>query len=410
MRTKDEWFRHIDNVHQQRIQLGLDRVGVVAERLSVTQFSCPVITVAGTNGKGSCVKTLETIYATAGYKVGLYTSPHLLDFNERIRIDNKMITDEALLHAFAIVEAARLDTILSFFEFITLAALYLFQQAGCDVLVLEIGLGGRLDAVNIVENDIAILTSVAFDHMDYLGDTLELIGYEKASIARAGKPFICAEEHPPLSVARTVSQKKGLFYKIFRDFSIEVDHYAVSRLKKENVGAAVFAINLLQPRLPVLKRHIIEGIQATDWPGRFEVLAEPFPCVLDVAHNPHASAWLAKQYADLPFMSTVAIVGMLKDKAQIETLQPLLSSVQTWFVCDISAGETERGSDGMAMMHFLKSVGANCYHFISVEAAMMQVHCQRPSERALIFGSFYTVSRAKKWVGSNLWKKEQNNV
>lgn len=399
MRTKDDWFLHIQAIHQQRIALGLDRMAVVAERLNLTQFDCPVITVAGTNGKGSCVKTLETIYATAGYRVGLYTSPHLIEFNERIRVNNAMISDEALLEAFAVIEVARGDTILSFFEFTTLAALYLFQQASCEVIILEVGLGGRLDAVNIVESDVAILTSVALDHMDFLGETRELIGYEKASIARKNKPFICAEPNPPGTVKKTVLEKQGIFYQINEDFFYDEKKYpANTLLKKDNIAAAIYAIGLLQDRLPVDIRCVVTGIVNTQWPGRFECVAEPFSCVLDVAHNPHASAWLAQQYATLPTMRTVAIVGMLKDKAQTETIAALLPYVESWFVCDLSSATTERGADGWEMVDFLKQNKATVAHFSTVAQAMQEAHCQRHYERALIFGSFFTVASAKQWI------------
>ena len=398
MRTKDQWFSHIQHIHQQRIALGLDRVGLVANRLRVAAFDCPVITVAGTNGKGSCVKTLETIYALAGYRAGLYTSPHLIDFNERIRIDNAMIDDDALLRAFSVVEEARGDVILSFFEFTTLAALYLFQEANCDVIILEVGLGGRLDAVNVVESDIAILTSVALDHMDFLGNDLASIGYEKASIAREYKPFICAEENPPSTVQKTVTDKKAIFYQIERDFSYDEKKLPKPHLKKENIAAALKAVELLQAKLPVLEKDIILAITKTKWPGRFEVIEGAFSCVVDVAHNPHASAWLAEQYRQLPKTYTTAIVGMLKDKAQVETIQALLPLVDRWFVCDLSAIETERGSDGRVMFNFLTAAQAECYYFSSVEAAMTEARCQRQGERALIFGSFYTVACAKKWI------------
>ncbi|MDP1574580.1 MAG: folylpolyglutamate synthase/dihydrofolate synthase family protein [Coxiellaceae bacterium] len=401
MRTKDEWFLHIQQIHRQRIELGLDRIGQVAARLNVMTFKCPVITVAGTNGKGSCVKTLETIYALAGYRVGLYTSPHLIDFNERIRIDNSMIDDDALLEAFSVVEQARGTVIVSFFEFITLAALFLFQQARCDVIILEVGLGGRLDAVNIVESDVAILTSVALDHMEFLGNDIVSIGYEKASIARENKPFICAEQDPPVSVEKTVTDKKAILYHIYRDFFYDEKKYPKPSLKKENVAAAIQAVQLLQSILPVSENTIAEGIVKTVWPGRFEIIDNTFSCVLDVAHNPHASAWLAEQYTQLPKAYTTGIVGMLKDKAQIETIQALLPIVDRWFVCDLSRLETERGSDGRVMIDFLQSQRRDCRYFESVEAAMLEAHCQRQGERALIFGSFYTIASAKKWISND---------
>ncbi|MCX7121275.1 MAG: bifunctional tetrahydrofolate synthase/dihydrofolate synthase [Gammaproteobacteria bacterium] len=411
--TLDNWFSHIQQIHHKRIDFGLERIGIVADRLSLNYFSCPVIVVAGTNGKGSCVKTLESIYAAAGFKTALYTSPHLIDFNERIRINNKNISDEQLISAFEIVENARYDIILSFFEFITLSALVLFQQAQCDVVILEAGLGGRFDAVNIVENDVAVITSIALDHMDYLGSTLDLIAYEKASIARAGKPLICGEENPPQSIAETVSEKKAQLIQINRDFFYQtLSTNALScagkdfnyanlprpHLKPQNIATAIQVIETLQNKLPITEKNIIDGIKNTYWPGRFELIDSPVSCVLDVAHNPHAAAWLAKQVQNLPpVKNTIAIVGMLKDKAVSETVSELLPCVNTWYVCSLLSECEERGSDGKDMMAFLKAQGIqSCYAFDSVEDAMnslLHADCQR----ALIFGSFYTVAAAKRF-------------
>ncbi|MCX7125871.1 MAG: bifunctional folylpolyglutamate synthase/dihydrofolate synthase [Gammaproteobacteria bacterium] len=400
--TLDNWFAHIQQIHHKRMDFGLDRIGIIADRLSLKTFSCPVITVAGTNGKGSCVKTLESIYFEAGFKTALYTSPHLMDF------------------------------IVSFFEFITLAALYLFQQEKCDVVILEAGLGGRLDAVNIVENDLAVITSIAFDHMDYLGNTLELIAYEKASIARAGKILICGEENPPATIAETVAEKKATLIQINRDFfytqtcdglnskSIEARVQTTAKLelisanktkhdvlhitlpqphlKLQNITTAIQVVSSLKNKLPITEKNIIDGIKNTVWPGRFEIINQPIPCVLDVAHNPHAAAWLATQVQQLPKVkNTFAIVGMLKDKAMIETVSKLLPCVNTWYVCSLLSESSERGSDGSEIAAFLKSLGVrNCYTFDSIADGMnslLHADCQR----ALIFGSFYTVAAAKRW-------------
>lgn len=413
--TLTDWFTHIQHIHHKRMDFDLERIGIVATQLSLTQFSCPVITVTGTNGKGSCVKTLESIYAQAGYKTALYTSPHLMDFNERIRIHNKNISDQDLVFAFEIIEKARNDIILSFFEFITLAALYLFQQAKCDIIILEAGLGGRLDAVNIVENDIAVVTSIALDHMEYLGNNRESIAYEKASIARFRKILVCGEENPPENIANIARDKQATLIQINRDFfyhqfghSLEIifhDHFSMllplpkNHLKSQNIAIAIQITELLKTKLPITEKNIIDGIVNTHWPGRFEYVAHPFPCILDVAHNPHAAAWLAKQYQQLPVVkNAVAVVGMLKDKAMTETVSQLLPYIKTWYVCSLTTESKERGSDGVEIAEFLKAQGVkNCYHFTSVADAMdslLHGNCQR----ALIFGSFCTVATATKWV------------
>lgn len=417
----DDWFFHIKQIHQKRIDLGLDRVGRVADRLSVRTFSCPVITVAGTNGKGSCVKTLESIYAQAGYKTGLYTSPHLMQFNERIRIHNQNISDENLLFAFEKIEQARLGVILSFFEFTTLAALWLFQQAQCDVLILEVGLGGRLDAVNIVESDIAIVTSIALDHMEWLGNTRDDIAYEKASIARENKPVICGDLNPPKKLFQTVREKNAVLHLINREYFCSetqdrsqaffacwsrdfcYDSLPIPHLKANNVATAIYAVSLLQNLLPVSENDLAQGICHTVLPGRFEIISSPPPCIFDVAHNPSASEWLADQICRLTLVKkTIAVVGMLKDKAMIETIEPLLSLVDSWCVCSLESENLERGSNGSEILQYLQTWREkNCYNFLNVARAMdfvMQQYCKKECDRVIIFGSFYTVAAGKRWI------------
>lgn len=416
-KTLDDWFSHITQLHKTRVNIDLNRIAPIAARLNINTFTCPVITIAGTNGKGSTAKTLESIYTEAGFSVALFTSPHLMHFNERIRINNQNIDDADLLRAFAIIDNAREVVVLSFFEFITLAALYLFQQANCDVVILEVGVGGRLDAVNIVENDVAVITSIDLDHMDLLGTTRELIGYEKACIARAGKVVVCGDSDPPLSIAKTVSEKGGKLSQINRDFFYRItdghfscwgkrfryDQLPLPHLKLQNTAIAIAVINALQKKLNVSAKAIAAGIQKTNWPGRFEIIRSPMSCVFDVAHNPSAARWLAQQYQQLPIVqNTIAIVGMLKDKAMVETVRALLPCVDTWYVCSLMDENKDRGSDGVVISHFLQESGTkNVYTFASVSDAMyslVSTYCEPERDRALIFGSFYTVAAAKAWL------------
>jgi dihydrofolate synthase/folylpolyglutamate synthase len=397
------------------MDFSLERIDAVATALQLKKFSCPVITVAGTNGKGSTTKTLESIYTQAGFKTALYTSPHLMHFNERIRIHNHEVRDTIPL---------------SFFEFITLAALYLFSQAQCDVLILEIGLGGRLDAVNIVESDVAVVTSIALDHMDILGNTRELIAAEKAGIARHHKPLVCGDEDPPACIAAIVADKNGVLHQINRDFSYTLSngffhcmgehfsyrHLPLPHLKPQNTAIAVYVTVLLQKKLPVSQAAIARGITSTVWPGRFEIVTSPVPCILDVAHNPSSAAWLAAQSQALPpVKNTAGIVGMLKDKAMLETVTELLPSIQTWYVCSLLSECADRGDNGLAITQFLKTAGVQYDTFASVSDALysvMQAHCQGQCDRALIFGSFYTVAAAKRWLkiqGENQCKKKSNS-
>ncbi len=434
IKTLDDWFFHIKQIHHQRIELGLDRVSVVADRLHLRHFSCPVITVAGTNGKGSTVKTLESIYSHAGYKTALYTSPHLMEFNERIRIHDQNVCDADLLRAFEAIEQARADIILSFFEFTTLAALYLFHQAACDVAILEVGLGGRLDAVNCVESDVAIVTTIALDHMEWLGDSRESIAYEKSCIARSGKPFICGEENPPHTLQETAVEKNASLYQVNRDFFYQVDATSMAyhdkyrrydilplpQLKPQNIATAIAAIHCLLEKLPVNHQAIVDGISHTQWPGRFERHASPFPCILDVAHNPQSAEWFALQCAQLtPVQHTIAVVGMLKDKAITETISPLLPHVNTWYVCSLLSDSKERGSDGSAIVDYLSEMNQKNYKsFATVGDALysvVQAYCKQQCDRVLIFGSFYTVAAAKEWLanqekqGERLWKRKPNS-
>ncbi|PIZ03747.1 MAG: bifunctional tetrahydrofolate synthase/dihydrofolate synthase [Gammaproteobacteria bacterium CG_4_10_14_0_8_um_filter_38_16] len=415
----NDWFFHIKQIHTQRMELGLDRIGLVASRMQLTHFNCPVITVGGTNGKGSCTKTLESIYHAAGYKTALYTSPHLLEFNERIRIDNHDIADHELIRAFNAVEKARGDIILSFFEFITLSALFLFKEKNNDVIILEVGLGGRLDAVNIVESDVAVVTSIALDHIDWLGNDRETIAYEKTSIARAQKPLISGEENPPQKIAETVELKKAILYQINRDYfyclsdnyfcySDQHDIYdklPVPHLKHQNVATAIAAIQALKKKLPISQKHIAQGIQSICLSGRFEKNASPFPMVLDVAHNPHAAVWLAQQYAQLPTVNkSIAVIGMLKDKAMTDTVLPLMPFIHTWCVCNLISESPERGSDGSELFTFFKKNGKSVEIFADVATAMqfvLRANCQQECDRALIFGSFHTVAAAKRWLIEN---------
>lgn len=397
--TLDDWFFHIKQIHLKRMDLGLDRIGLVADRLQLRYFSCPVITVGGTNGKGSCTKTLESIYTGSGYKTGLYTSPHLMEFNERIRIHNQNSADDDLMRAFEVIEKARAEIILSFFEFTTLAALWLFQQAQCDVLILEVGLGGRLDAVNIVESDVAIVTSIALDHTDWLGNTRDEIAYEKACIARENKLFICGDDNPPQTLFETVSAKKAILHLYQRDYFFDEKLFPKPHLKPQNVATAINAVMWLQKQLPVTQNQIAAGIRDTILPGRFEVVSSPFPCILDVAHNPQAATWLAKQVGALAFpKKIIAIVGMLKDKAMIETIKPLLPLIDTWCVCSLLSENEERGSDGIAIAEYLKTnENKKCYHFVSVADAMVFASREQ-CDCVLVFGSFYTVAEAKRWM------------
>lgn len=426
MLTLHNWFDHLRTLHQFRNTYNLDRIGIIADRLSLRKFNCPVIVITGTNGKGSVAKMLSTIYCEARYRPGLYTSPHLLEFNERIAIKNKNISDDDLIAAFSAVEHARADTVLSVFEFTTLAALFYFKNNDCDVMILEAGLGGRLDAVNIVQHDIAIVTSIALDHTAQLGPDRNSIAYEKTSVVRDHEILICGDAQPPEKFFEIAESRHARVKLIDRDFYIEnngdniIYHgekkYALPTpaLKFSNVATAIAAIESLMDRIPVNENQIAAGIKNTVWPGRFEWTDIGFPIVLDVAHNPESTEWLAVQYARLPRAKTVAIVGLLADKDCANTIGPLLPWVDRWIAVNLLSENPERGSDGAQIMQFLQSAGKNCYTVATVAQAMRildREHCQQRCERGLIFGSFYVVAAAKRFIEKEKisWKKKPNN-
>ncbi|MCB1827346.1 MAG: bifunctional tetrahydrofolate synthase/dihydrofolate synthase [Coxiellaceae bacterium] len=411
MKTLQQWLEYIYSLHTSRIDLGLQRIESIAEEQGLRHFPCPVVTVAGTNGKGSCIRTLESIYRAAGYRVGAYYSPHLLRFNERIRIQEKEVSDDLLITAFEKVEAFRKDRSLSFFEFTTLAALVIFRSLELDVVLLEVGLGGRLDAVNVVEPDVSVVTSIALDHQDWLGDTREKIAFEKAGIYRADKPAICGDWDPPTSLLTHAENINADFFRINKDFSYEVaeDYWNWSGIKKsyqrlpipalkcQNAATSLMAIECLQRRLPVNAEHIITGLKSAKLSGRFEVFSRPVKGILDVAHNPDSARWLADQLERHQFPAKkVAVVGMLGDKDIPRTLDYLLPHIDVWFVAGLDA---ERAADPQEIMMHLKTSGVeNCYNFCTVPEALKQAMqaCTDPDDRVIVFGSFHTVAEVQK--------------
>ncbi len=354
----DAWLAYLETLHPRSIALGLARVGAVHARLDAA-LSCPVITVSGTNGKGSTCAMLESILRAAGYRTALYTSPHLLRYNERVQIGGTQATDAELLAAFEVVENARCASVdaqgkataLTYFEFGTLAALWLFARAQPDVVVLEVGLGGRLDAVNIVDADVGVLTSVDIDHVDYLGPTREDIGREKAGIFRAGRPAVVADPHPPASVIDAARKVGAPVTQIGRDYGYvdegrqwrywgpRGDRYGLpfpalrGACQLANAATALVVLDLLHARLPVSGGALRAGLHTVTLPGRFQVLPGRPVTVLDVAHNPHAATVLADELGAMGFFPrTLAVCGMLADKDIAGVAAAMVTRVDRWFV------------------------------------------------------------------------------
>lgn len=404
--TIQTWLQHIESLHPKTIELGLERVYKLAQEMQLTTFDCPVVVVGGTNGKGSCVKLLETILSLQGYKVAAYTSPHLLSFNERIRINNQNITDDLLLKAFETVESARGELALTFFEFTTLAAFWSFKKTELDVIILEVGLGGRLDAVNIIDADIAIITSVALDHTDWLGSSREQIGFEKAGIFRQDRYVIIGDDNPPESMLGHANKLQTRLYQVHNDFSYQREdetwhwsgfgqsyqHLPMPKLPIQNAATSLMALALLSDKLPVSEQNVRAGLSCASLRGRFQRIDRPAACILDVAHNEASAKLLALQCSLLKHQGRIlAVVGMLSDKDIANTLKPLQSHVSQWYFGTLSV---PRGATAALLVSSLEGVAnPKCYTYDCViqafEAASID---QADQDIILVFGSFFTVA------------------
>ncbi|MES2024217.1 MAG: bifunctional tetrahydrofolate synthase/dihydrofolate synthase [Pseudomonadota bacterium] len=351
--TLADWLARLETMHPKAIDMGLDRVRQVKDAMAI-QFACPVIIVGGTNGKGSTCAMLESILLRAGYRVGLYTSPHLLHFNERMRINGQSVGDAELIAAFDKLDAVRADVSLSYFEFTTLAAMQLFADTKLDAVIFEVGLGGRLDAVNVLDADVSIVTSVDIDHTEYLGDTREKIGFEKAGIFRSGKTAICGDPVPPASLVEHAEKIGADLWLFNRDFNYSGDKqqwnfsgrghrrnslgYPSLRGANQllNASSVLAALEALRLRLPVGAQEVRTGLAVVDLPGRFQVLPGRPVIILDVAHNPHAAATLAQNLDNMSFHPyTYAVFGAMQDKDIDGVIAHLKGRIDHWCVTDL---------------------------------------------------------------------------
>ena len=415
--TLPDWLALIESRHAEtHIDMGLERVRAVKERMGLA-FDCPVIMVAGTNGKGSTCAMLESVLLHAGYRVGLYIKPHFLDFNERARINGDMATDAMLVDAFNFVEAQRGDISLTYFEFTTLAIMHLISKAGVDVAILEVGLGGRLDAVNVVDADVAIVTSIDIDHADYLGDTREAIGYEKAGIFRPGKAAICSDPMPPSTLIKHAEDIGADLWLIGRDFNYQGDQqqwsyggrsqrrnalaYPALRGANQllNASAALAALEVLRLQLPAGAQEVRTGLALVELPGRFQVLPGRPTTVLDVAHNPHAAAALAQNLGNMGFHRyTYAVFGIMADKDIEGVLAPMAGLIDHWCVADLPSPRSAKSAELAQQLAALKPAGAKEEDFsvtsFADPAAAFANAISRAGEndRIVVFGSFYTVA------------------
>jgi len=408
----DDWLTYLETAHPVGIDMGLTRINQVKESLGL-RFSCPVITVGGTNGKGSTCAFLESVLLAAGYKVACHTSPHLLRFHERARIHGREASDAELLQSFNRVEHARCRIenapTLTYFEFTTLAIMDLFANAGIDVAILEVGMGGRLDAVNIVDADCAIVTSIDLDHMAYLGNTREAIAYEKAGIFRKNASAICGDPVPPQSLIDHAKALGTDLWLIGKDFGFEGDQqqwgwsgrgkrfsglaYPALRGANQllNASAVIAALMALHDRLPVSAQDIRNGFALVELPGRFQVLPGKPSIVLDVAHNPHAAATLAQSLDKMGYHPyTYAVFGAMADKDIEGVLKPMMDLVDYWYCTDLP---TARAAKGIDLAKQIQGLGKEAVVFSGAGSAyQMALDKAGEGDRIVVFGSFYTVA------------------
>jgi len=394
------WLYYLEHLHTQAIELGLDRIRQVALRLDLLKPAPFVFTVAGTNGKGTTCRTLETLLIAAGYRVGVYSSPHLVRYTERVRVQGKELSEAQHCASFAEIEAGRADISLTYFEFGTLSALNLFRQAQLDVVILEVGLGGRLDATNIVDADVAVVTSIALDHTDWLGPDRESIGREKAGVFRAGKPAVVGEPDMPHSIAVVAQEKGAQLLQRNRDWSWhaqaeswslrdaqgELNDLPLPQVPLPNAATALVALRV--SGLEVSEMQIRASLPLAMLPGRFQTISESPRVILDVAHNPHAAGYLASRLATLPKRGKVhAVVGMLHDKDIAGTLAALAPMVDAWYCAPLDG---PRGASAEQLLDVLPQGEA----FNSVELAWQQARERAaPQDTVLVCGSFHTVAQ-----------------
>jgi dihydrofolate synthase/folylpolyglutamate synthase len=418
-RTLGDWLAYLEQLHPSAIDMGLERSQAVASRMGLARPAPRVITVTGTNGKGSTCAFLASLLRGQGLSVGVYSSPHLLRYNERVQVNGIEASDAELCEAFAAVETGRGETSLTYFEMGTLAAFWLFARAGLDAVVLEVGLGGRLDAVNLVDADIALVTSIGVDHADYLGDTRESVAYEKAGIFRPGAPALCGDLDPPQPLLDKVRELDCPFFLRGRDFDlamtdqhwqwrgsdakgnpVELHDLPLLDLPMENAALALQAYLLLD--LPWHAGQIVQALQATRIVGRldrrsFDWRGKRLNLLLDVGHNPHAAQYLAERLARRPLAGKrLAVFGLLSDKDLDGVVDALDASVQHWAVAPLDSPRSRPASELQAA---LQGRGASVDACASVADALEgQCALATANDEILLFGSFFCVAEALQWL------------
>lgn len=413
----DDWLAHCERLHPKTIDMTLDRVILLRDKLGLS-FEPPVIMVAGTNGKGSTCSMLESIALQAGYRVGLYIKPHLVHFEERCRVGGASVDAASLLPHFEAIEAARGEMTLSYFEFTSLAIMLRLAAEPLDLVILEVGLGGRLDAVNAIDADCAVITSIDLDHTEYLGPDRESIGREKAHIMRAGRPVVVSDPLPPASIAAYAAEIGADLRQLGRDFTYSGDRqqwqwsgrarrfsglaYPALRGVNQllNAAGALAAFEAIYDRLPISAQAVRTGLALVELPGRFQVVPGQPALVLDVAHNPHAVAALAQNLDQMGFFPrTRAVFGAMADKDLAAIFQKMAPLVDSWHFCDLPIQRAATAADLAAKFAELRASGAIkppadvvfAQHADPLTALAAAAAEADPADRILVFGSFYTV-------------------
>lgn len=418
--TMTEWLAGIEQLHPKNIEMGLERIRIIKERLGI-RFDCPVITVGGTNGKGSTCTMMQAIWQKAGHRVGLYSSPHIHDFEERVRIDGQTVSEETIVHYFKKVEAARGDIPLTFFEFTTLTIMQILAEASLDVVILEVGLGGRLDAVNLIDAEVAVVTNVDIDHVDYLGHTRELIGYEKAGIFRRGKMAVYGDYDPPHSLVAHADEIGADLHVIGRDYNsiCQGDHWSYigpaiqfdnldpptlhGKNQVKNATNVLMVLEAMQEVLPFDEKAVRAGLSQVHLPGRFQMLQKEPLVIVDAAHNPHAAVVLVENLRSMgEFHATYAVFGAMSDKDIEGVIAPMKDTVDFWYLTGLPLPRA--ATTGM-LKEKLVAAGVRPERIQRFETAVAALNTAkinaRKNDRIIAFGSFWIVTGVTQTVHSD---------
>lgn len=420
--TISEWLVHLEKCHSAKIALGLERVKAVGHKLDLLKPKAWVITIGGTNGKGSCIAGLEGIYRQAGFYTGTFTSPFLVRPNEEIKLNGQEVTDEQLCAAFSAIDAARGATVLTYFEYFTLAAFFIFKQYALDIWLLEIGLGGRLDAVNIIDADLAIITSIGIDHTEWLGNTREQIALEKAGILRPNRLGICGDRNPPVTLVDYAKRLPSELLFLGKDFDYHQEEvgawsftYQDTRyadlpfpsLALENMAIVLMAVTLFQSYLPITRDDIVRGLLNLSLPCRIQIVEGPIRRILDVAHNPDAIAFLNKALQKMQTHGkNYAVFSMLADKDIVNSLKEIKSIIDHWYVSPLI---DPRGANEKTLRTALAENQISKINFYQTLPLAYQAAMQRATfkDTVVVFGSFKTVAKIKQIIEQETLRQEK---